>query len=56
MMDENVYETFRIMGEVYQKEDRAEELIAYLEETKRIWIAEQRIFLRKKNRVFMSAE
>ena len=48
MMDENVYETFRIMGEVYQKEDRAEELIAYLEETKRIWKAEQRIFLRKK--------
>lgn len=35
MMDENVYETFRIMGEVYQKEDRAEELIAYLEETKK---------------------
>ena len=32
MMDENVYETFRIMGEVYQKEDRAEELIAYLSE------------------------
>lgn len=35
MMDENVYETFRIMGEVYDKEDRAEELITYLEDVKK---------------------
>lgn len=31
MMDENAYETFRIMGEVYKKEDRATELINYLD-------------------------
>lgn len=35
MMDENVYETFKIMGEVYDKEDRAEELISYLEDVKK---------------------
>lgn len=35
MMDENVYETFKIMGEVYDKEDRAEELINYLEDVKK---------------------
>lgn len=35
MMDENVYETFKIMGEVYDKEDRAEELITYLEDVKK---------------------
>lgn len=31
MMDENAYETFRIMGEVYGKEERAQELIAYMD-------------------------
>lgn len=35
MMDANVYETFKIMGEVYDKEDRAEELISYLEDVKK---------------------
>lgn len=35
MMDENVYKTFQIMGEVYHKEDRAEELISYLENIKK---------------------
>lgn len=33
-MDDNAYETFKIMGELYKKEDRAEELIAYLDEIK----------------------
>lgn len=35
MMDENAYETFRIMGEVYGKEERAEELTDYLDEVKK---------------------
>lgn len=35
MMDENVYKTFEIMGEVYHKEDRAKELISYLEDVKK---------------------
>ena len=34
MMDEDAYETFRIMGEVYQKEERAQELITYMDEIK----------------------
>lgn len=35
MMDEGAYETFRIMGEVYGKEQRAEELIDYMDEIKK---------------------
>lgn len=31
MMDEGAYETFRIMGELYGKEDRAQELIDYMD-------------------------
>lgn len=30
-MDENAYETFRLMGQVYGMEDRAEELCAYMD-------------------------
>lgn len=33
-MDAMAYETFRIMGEVYDKKDRADELIAYMDEVK----------------------
>lgn len=33
-MDDMAYETFRIMGEVYDKKDRADELIAYMDEVK----------------------
>lgn len=33
-MDEGAYETFRIMGEVYGKEERANELIAYMDSIK----------------------
>ena len=32
MLDEGAYETIRIMGEVYGKEDRAEELIQYMDQ------------------------
>ena len=34
MMDEGAYETFRIMGELYGKEDRAQELIDYMDSIK----------------------
>lgn len=34
MMDESAYETFRIMGEVYGKEERARELIDYMDTIK----------------------
>lgn len=34
MMDETAYETFRIMGEVYGKEERAGELTDYMDEVK----------------------
>ena len=34
MMDDDAYETFRIMGEVYGKEDRARELTGYMDEVK----------------------
>ncbi|MBS6194958.1 MAG: iron ABC transporter substrate-binding protein [Clostridiales bacterium] len=34
MMDEGAYETFRIMGEVYGKEERAEELTDFMNEVK----------------------
>ena len=34
MLDEDTYETFRIMGEVYGKEERAEELTEYLDGVK----------------------
>lgn len=33
-MDDMAYETFRIMGEVFDKKDRADELIAYMDEVK----------------------
>ena len=33
-LDESAYETFRLMGELYGKEDRAEELTAYCDELK----------------------
>ena len=33
-LDDNAYETIRIMGEVYGKEERAEELTAYLDSVK----------------------
>lgn len=33
-MDEMAYETFRIMGEVYDKKDRADELIAFMDSVK----------------------
>lgn len=33
-LDDNAYETIRLMGEVYGKEDRAEELTAYLDSVK----------------------
>ncbi|MEG1205439.1 MAG: iron ABC transporter substrate-binding protein [Angelakisella sp.] len=33
-MDDRAYETFRIMGEVYGKQDRANELIAYMDSVK----------------------
>ena len=35
MMDEGAYETFRIMGEVYGKEERAEELTKYMDTVKK---------------------
>ena len=38
MMDEGAYETFRIMGELYGKEDRAQELIDYMDSIKEICI------------------
>ncbi len=34
MMDEGAYETFRIMGELYGKEDRAQELLDYMDSIK----------------------
>lgn len=34
MMDEGAYETFRIMGELYGREDRAQELIDYMDSIK----------------------
>lgn len=34
MMDEDAYETFEILGEVYGKEERAQELIAYMDRVK----------------------
>ena len=34
MMDEGAYETFRIMGEIYGKEDRAQELLDYMDSIK----------------------
>lgn len=34
MMDENAYETIRIMGEVYGKEERAKELTDYMDDIK----------------------
>lgn len=34
-MDEGAYKTFRIMGEVYNKKDRADELCAYMDEVKK---------------------
>lgn len=34
MMDETAYDTFRIMGEVYGREERAQELTAYMDEVK----------------------
>ena len=34
MMDEGAYETFRIMGELYGKEDHAQELIDYMDSIK----------------------
>ena len=34
MMDENAYETFELMGEVYGKGDRARELMEYMDEVK----------------------
>lgn len=34
MMDETAYNTFRIMGEVYGKQERAEELIEYMNQVK----------------------
>lgn len=33
-LDDNAYETIRLMGEVYGKEDRAEELTNYLNSVK----------------------
>ena len=34
MLDENAYETIRLMGELYGKEERAQELTAYLDSVK----------------------
>ncbi|OUQ23927.1 iron ABC transporter substrate-binding protein [Lachnoclostridium sp. An131] len=34
MMDEGAYETFRVMGELYGREDRAQELIDYMDSIK----------------------
>ena len=34
MLDENAYETIRLMGELYGKEERAQELAAYLDSVK----------------------
>lgn len=34
MLDETAYSTFRIMGEVYGKQERAEELIEYMDQVK----------------------
>lgn len=34
MMDEDAYEVFEILGQLYNKEDRAKELIAYMDEIK----------------------